>query len=74
MLKLENEYTSILSSPKEQNIFYKYLAQLAGPKNNREDVEVLKKFYDELTFDNSNKLIQLYEDKLQEKLNDCIKL
>lgn len=66
MQKLQNEYSSILASSKDQNAFRQTFIEMAGLEQSKDDLQASVRYYDELKDDNSIKLKTLIDDKLAE--------
>lgn len=66
MQKLQNEYSSILASPKDQNAFCKMFVEMVGLEEPKDDLQASVRYYDDLKADNSIKLKMLLDEKLEE--------
>ncbi|XP_014205284.1 uncharacterized protein LOC106637132 [Copidosoma floridanum] len=66
MQKLQNEYTSALTSPKDKNTFCRLFTEMTTIMDSQDDLQSSILYYDELRSDNNSKLEILLEKKLNE--------
>lgn len=66
MQKLQNEYSSILASSKDQNAFCRTFVEMTELEESKDNLQASVRYYDELKDDNSIKLKTLLDDKLAE--------
>lgn len=68
MQGLQNEYSTIVGSPKNQNSFCQILIEMAGLES-KDSLPASIQYYDDLKDDNSSKLKILFDDKLTEMID-----